>query len=142
VRNARSRTFDIGRSVFGAVGLKIAQHIGLDMVSKPSPAVYLSEDLRDFLGRFDSNHKFNKWISDMKSVLKENMFAGDCVPKRQIPDRYKRRYGINNLYHYTHPEGYRSCYALLKYEGLGVCPLILDLLTHPEYDKIFGYRAS
>jgi hypothetical protein len=112
------------------------------MVSKSSPAVYLSKDLRDFLRRYDPNHKFNKWIADMKSVLWENMFAGDCIPKRQIPVRYKRRYGINNLYRYPHPEGHRSCYTLLKFERVGVCPLILDLLTHAEYNKLFGYTTK
>jgi len=125
-----------------AADFKIAQASRLDMVSEPSPAVHLSEELESFLKDFDSNHKFNRWIADMKSVLKENMFAGDCIPKRQIPNHYKRRYRINNLYCYRHPEGFRSCYSLLLYEGLGVCPLILDLKTHSEYDKIFGYRTT
>jgi TfoX/Sxy family transcriptional regulator of competence genes len=46
------------------------------MVSKPSPAVHRTEELVNFLKRFGSAHKFNKWITDMESVLKGNMFAG------------------------------------------------------------------
>ena len=82
------------------------------MPRKPSPAVYLDKELEDMLKKLDSNHKFNKWIADMKSVLKENMLAGDRIRKKQIPRHYVGRYGVNNLYRYDHPEGYRSCYTL------------------------------
>ena len=76
----------------------------------------------------------------METVLKENMFAGDQISKKQIPSQYKERYGVNNLLRYAHPEGYRSCYTISYEEGFGVCPHILDLLSHEEYDGIFGYR--
>lgn len=110
------------------------------MTRKPSPAVYRSKELTDFLKEFDPSHKFNRWIDDMATVLKENMLAGDHIPKRQIPEYYRRRFGVNNLRVYSHPEGYRSCYVLLIYD-VGVCPLILDLKSHRDYEKIFGYRA-
>lgn len=78
----------------------------------------------------------------MRVALKYNKFAGDLVPKRQIPSYYIERYGTNALYRYRHPEGYRSCYVLLKYEGIGVCPFIVDLMKHDEYTSRFGYRKS
>jgi hypothetical protein len=109
------------------------------MVSKPSPAVHRSAELVNFLKGFSSTHKFHKWINDMESVLKGNMFAGDCIRKKQIPSHYRKRFGVNNLYHYDHPEGFRSCYALVKFQGLGVCPLILDLKDHDEHARIFGH---
>ena len=109
------------------------------MVSKPAPAVYRSEELASLLKGFGSTHKFHKWINDMEIVLKGNMFAGECVRKKQIPDYYRKRYGVNNLYHYSHPEGFRSCYALVDFDGLGVCPLILELKDHNEHARIFGH---
>ena len=111
------------------------------MVIKPSPAVYLSEDLQNLLKDLDPSHKFNKWVADMKLTLKGNMLAGDSIPKQQIPAYYVQHYGVNNLYRYDHPEGFRSCYALLKYDELGVCPQVLDLLTHAQYDKRFKYKT-
>jgi len=110
------------------------------MVRKPSPAVFLSEELEDFLKGLEPDHKFHRWIDDMKGVLKENMLAGDCIGKKQIPGHYVRRYRVNNLYRYDHPEGYRSCYTLTEHNQMGVCPTVLDLKTHDEYDKIFGYN--
>jgi hypothetical protein len=76
----------------------------------------------------------------MEVVLKENMFAGEQISKKQIPHHYKERYGVNNLFRYAHPEGYRSCYTIFNKEGFGVCPHVLDLLSHEEYDLVFGYR--
>jgi len=111
------------------------------MTRKPSPAVFRSEELDLFLkGRIGQHGKFLKWIEDMEKVLKENMFAGDQVKKDRIPRYYIQRYGVNNLFRYDHPEGYRSCYVVSYVDGVGVCPTVLDLLSHDQYDKIFGYK--
>ena len=110
------------------------------MVRRPSPAVYLSADLDAFLKRLDPQSKFKKWLIDMEKVLKENMYSGELIKKNQIPPDYIKRYGVNNLYRYAHHEGYRSCYTILNVKGVGVCPFVLDLLSHEQYDKIFHYR--
>ncbi len=73
----------------------------------------------------------------MADVLKENKFAGELIRKSQIPERYVRQHGVDNLYRYGHPEGYRSCYTIMD-----KCPHILDLMSHPEYDKVFGYKTT
>jgi len=107
------------------------------MTRHPSPAIYLSEELSGLLEAVGPDHKFSKWIEDMKLVLKEHMFSGDLIKKKQIPQYYIDKYGVNNLYRYSHPEGYRSCYTIAN-----SCPYILDLMPHPEYDKIFGYKTT
>jgi len=66
--------------------------------------------------------RIRRWVEDMEAVLKENMFAGGSIPKRQIPRFYIDRYGVNNLFRYALHEAYRSCYTLLNMEGVGVCP--------------------
>ena len=76
----------------------------------------------------------------MEAVLLENMFAGNLIVKKKIPAYYIERYGVNNLYRYRHPEGHRSCYTIFNREGIGVCPTILDLISHSEYERRFGYR--
>ena len=74
----------------------------------------------------------------MKLVLKENAFAGDKIQKERIPSVYVRKHGIHNLYRYEHPEGYCSCYTCLN-DGSGLVVVVLDLLTHKEYERVFGY---
>jgi hypothetical protein len=103
----------------------------------PARAVFIIEDLAQKLRGLPEDHKYSKWIADMKAVLKENIFAGDVIKKGLIPDFYLERYGVNNLYRYQHPEGHRSCYTIT--EG---CAYIIDLMTHPEYDTRFGYRTT
>ena len=110
------------------------------MVRKPSPVIFRSRGLEEFLKPLKPDDKLRRWIEDMEAVLLDNMFAGQLVKKKQIPSYYVRRYGVNNLFRYRHPEGYRSCYTILNVEGFGVCPIILDILSHEEYDRIFGYR--
>ena len=112
------------------------------MTRKPSPAVFSSFELKELLKNQGNDDKIVKWIGDMKTVLTENMYAGDLVPKNLIPQKYTTTYGVNNLYRYSHPEGYRSCYTILNREGIGVCPHILDIMDHDEYDRVFGYRRT
>jgi hypothetical protein len=107
------------------------------MTRHPSPAIYLSDELSGLLKTVGPDHKFSKWIEDMKLVLKEHMFSGNLIKKKQIPQYYIDKYEVNNLYRYSHPEGFRSCYTILN-----GCPYILDLMPHPEYDRIFGYKNT
>lgn len=110
------------------------------MARRPSPEVHHSSWLEETISALDPDDRRRRWISDMDDTLKENMFAGEQVQKMLIPRHYVERYGINNLYRYQHPEGYRSCYTLVNYPGVGVCPLVLDFLNHPEYERLFGYK--
>lgn len=110
------------------------------MARKPSPQVYRSKELNDLIEGLEPGHKLRKWIEDMETVLLENIFAGELIEKRKIPRFYRERYGVNNLYRYAHPEGYRSCYTIIRVQGMGVCPVILDIMGHPEYERRFGYR--
>lgn len=107
------------------------------MVRKPSLRIFISEDLARLLKETGPKNKISKWIDDMKEVLRENMYAGELIRKSQIPKQYSDRYAVNNLYRYSHPEGFRSCYTII--DG---CPYILDIMSHPEYDKVFGYRTT
>jgi hypothetical protein len=107
------------------------------MVRRPSPAIFISDDLAKLLRKLGPENKIAKWIDNMREVLRENMYAGELIRKSQIPRQYIDRYGLNNLYRYGHPEGVRSCCTIMK-----GCPYVLDIMSHPEYDKVFGYRTT
>lgn len=109
--------------------------------NKNSPQdVRFSEELAELLRGLEGGHKFRKWIGDMVDLLWEDMTVGESIQKERIPRYYRRKYNVNNLYRFEHPEGYRSIYTLAKFNELGVCPFILEILSHPEYDRRFGYR--
>ena len=107
------------------------------MVRKPSRQVRLSDEINELLKTYKEDHKFVKWIKNMMDILKENMYAGEQVKKSLIPKEYRERFGVNNLYRYSHPEAFRSCYTIV--EG---CSVILDLMTHDGYTELFGYAKA
>lgn len=120
------------------------------MSLKPSKEVFITPELDNYLKKLKPNHKFRKWIYDnMKTTLRQHIWSVNLVRKKLIPKYYKRKYDVeNSLYVYDHPEGYRSCYTIIGskelyikmgLKDLGTCPLILDLMPHPEYERRFGY---
>ena len=116
-----------------------------NLARKPSPAVYQHPKLEEYLQSLPSDAELQKMIKDMEQVLMENMYAGDLVQKRMTPKHYVEDYHLNprspNLYVYDHPKYYRSCYTIARKE-CGVCPIILDINDHNEYNKKFGYKKK
>ena len=94
------------------------------MVRRPSPAVFRSKDLDEFLETLELDHKFRRWIGDMEAVLKENIYVGQLVKKKQIPSLYIQRYGVNNLYRYSHPGISLMLHDFLREGSRGVPPYI------------------
>ncbi|MBE3115978.1 hypothetical protein IMZ68_02115 [Candidatus Bathyarchaeota archaeon] len=107
------------------------------MPRSPAPEVYIVEELSNFLHNLAENHKFRKWLFDMKTVLKEHKYSGELIKKSQIPKYYWDKYEVYNLYRYDHSEGHRSCYTIVN-----GCPHIFDIMTHAEYDLRFGYKTT
>lgn len=57
-----------------------------------------------------------------------------------IPQRYKIRYKLSTLYHFEMPHGHRLMYTVGSYLHDDNRDLMfLELLTHDEYNKLFGY---
>ena len=75
----------------------------------------------------------------MAENLLQNILVGERIKQSQIPRHYIEKYKISNLYRYAHPEGYRSTYTLAEFSEYGVCPVILDIMSHKEYERMFGY---
>ena len=107
---------------------------------QPSDEVGISEELETMLDAYPEDHKFNRWIrQNMRDALLYNRRAGEEIEKYKIPKKHRELYGVNNLYHYSHPEGYRSCYTILHVGDNIFHAWILDLMSHKEYEELFGY---
>ena len=72
------------------------------------------------------------------SLLKENLQFGNPVAKNLIPEQMKQD-GIKNLYRIELSNFWRLLYTV---EGnqLYVFAFVLNIVDHPTYNKIFGYR--
>ena len=107
----------------------------------PADEVSVTLELFEALGP-DRTTVFWSMILDMKKLLLENRLARESIEKGRIPRHYKDRYGVDNLYRYEFPSGYRACYTLRKNENEKICALILELMDHAGYERRFGYRGG
>ncbi|HYY47941.1 MAG TPA: hypothetical protein VFA17_04585 [Thermoplasmata archaeon] len=83
--------------------------------------------------------KLEWWIAR----LKEDVFAGDQIPKDRIPPQLATRSGlppIGNAWRFELALAYRGVYTIQSRPGVGTEVLILEILSHKEYDRLFGYR--
>ena len=79
-----------------------------------------------------------KWLTRAFSDLEENAFCGIQIQKRLIPKSYLRKYGVDNLWKYDLPKGWRLLYSVRGNEII-VISIILEWLPHKEYERRFGY---
>jgi hypothetical protein len=74
--------------------------------------------------------------------LAEDPTAGDNIQKDRIPRDLKRRFGIDNLWRAELPGGWRALYTIVARVDVRPEVRILRLLSHKEYDRLFGYSTS
>ena len=77
-------------------------------------------------------------IERMIAILKRNPQYGNPIKKELIPDNFKKL-GISNLYRVELSNYWRMLYTI---EGsrIEIFCFILNIVDHPTYDKIFGYK--
>jgi hypothetical protein len=100
-------------------------------------------DFLPFYNMLKSNTKKNKplldAIDDVKQELsKSNQPLGIHHKHANIPKSYKTRYNLQVLYHFEMPDNYRLMYTVRKSTN-GKEALFLQLLTHEDYNNLFGY---
>ena len=78
-------------------------------------------------------------IKTVKQQLEDSVVPLGIHHKwKNISEYYKKRYSIQALYHFETPESHRLMYTIRKTPE-GKEALFLELLTHDEYNKRFGY---
>jgi hypothetical protein len=76
--------------------------------------------------------------------LKADAFAGDQIPKDRFPAQLASRSGLpsapTNAWRFELPLAFRGIYTVQSSPGTGTLVLVLEILSHKEYDRLFGYR--
>ena len=105
-------------------------------------AVFLERNVNELYSSLSEQDDFRKAIDRGLDALKENMFAGEIIRKRQIPKCYVRKFGVNNLYRLKLDRKRRCCYTLVAdREGFKV--IVLEVFPdHKSYNRRFGYRKG
>jgi hypothetical protein len=88
------------------------------------------------------NPKTEKFLKDQIKtaieLMEQDKNVGNFIKKKPWPDRYVKTHDVSNLYQYRMGDYHRMIYTV---RGMGKVKYyqILDILPHPEYDRIFGY---
>lgn len=111
------------------------------MVKELSVA-FISQRLKD---EFDSlrdskfeDKQLHKFIEKGIDDLKENPECGMKVSKRLWPKEYIQKYKVTNLHKYDLPNAWRLIYTI-ETDEIRIISIILEWLTHKEYERIFNY---
>lgn len=111
--------------------------------------VVLSEDATEVYKYLNSRARASKIErSILKSVrsklelIKMNTHYGSPIPKELIPNEYKVKYEITNLFHVELSNFWRMLYTLTNDEKeIEIIAFVLDIIDHETYDKKFGYKG-
>ena len=82
--------------------------------------------------------KLYEWINRALDDLEENAFCGIQIPKKLIPKVYIEKYGIDNLWKYDLPRGWRLIYSVANNE-VCILSLVLEWMDHKNYERRFNY---
>jgi len=88
-------------------------------------------------GRVEEREIFNQ-LNSAFDMISLDPFCGIQVPKRLIPKIYITKYGIDNLWKFNFHKNWRLMYSVAG-DGTKVVTLVLEWLSHKEYERRFGY---
>ena len=78
-------------------------------------------------------------IIRVRDLLKQNPFAGDQVPKRQMPPKYIQKFDVDNIWRIELADRWRLVYTITGNQ-IEIITFIMDIFDHKDYDKVFGYK--
>ncbi len=81
-------------------------------------------------------------IDEKKKAIMANPHYGEPVPKYQIPPVYIEKYGINNLFWVQLADFWRMLYTLTNNGQVEIIAFVLDIKSHPDYDRLMGYKKD
>lgn len=114
-------------------------------MNRASSVAFVTTKLKaDFeaLGEGKSEEKaLHEEIYQTIHCLSSDYTSGTKIPKRIWPKFYKKHYFITNLWKRDLPSGWRITYTIKIDEEKIVC-LILEWMTHKEYNRRFGHHDS
>lgn len=108
-------------------------------IIKPSEVVFAEDKLEKAYEKLNESDDLKKNIKSAINNIEQNAFAGEQIPKRLMPKEYIKKYGINNLWKYNLPDGWRLIYALFPQNKVEILSVIIEWFNHKAYERRFHY---
>jgi hypothetical protein len=99
--------------------------------------VWLSEEAAGDRTRL--NKEQEKKLIWWRNRLAQDVTVGDPIRKSLVPVALKRSYEIHNLWRLELPGGWRALYTIASRPLGRPEVLILRIVSHKDYDRLFGY---
>ncbi|MBI5228601.1 hypothetical protein HY991_00715 [Candidatus Micrarchaeota archaeon] len=82
-------------------------------------------------------------VNKKVELIKANIHYGEPISKDKIPLEFKQKYGVTNLFRVELPQFWRMLYTLTDGESeIEIIAFILEISSHEDYDKLFGYKKK
>ncbi len=110
----------------------------MTLIKPAKEVIFISDEVE---GLFNAIRE--EWLKKAieKSIkdLNENAFCGEQIKKRLIPKKYIFDYGLDNLWWYPLPKGWRLVYTLTTLHDRNILAAIVEYFDHKNYERRFGY---
>ena len=105
-----------------------------------------AEEAYKELNRFAVDSKIERSILNSidkkKELIKANPHYGEPISKDKIPEEYKKKYGVTNLFWVELSNFWRMIYTLTNNETeIEIIAFVLDIFDHEKYNKKLGYKG-
>lgn len=80
-----------------------------------------------------------KSIKQKIVFIRANPFYGDNIKKELIPQQLRKEFNLKNLHRVELSRFWRMIYTV-KGDQIEIICFILDIMSHPDYDELFGYK--
>ena len=105
--------------------------------------VFVNEKLKQAFDKLKDSKTEDKQLYELLKRafedIEKNTSGFIHVPKNLIPKEYVRKYGIDNLWKYDLPKGWRLLYTVTTDNEVELISAILDWFDHKDYEKKFKY---
>ncbi len=106
---------------------------------KPEKVIFVDESLEKSFNGLSEIDPIKKALIRAIKTLQEDAFSGRNVKKKLIPKLFIQKYGLNNLWIYNLPDGWRMLYVLTPSEEVQIIAVILDWMNHKDYERLFKF---
>lgn len=108
---------------------------------KADGVIFADEKLERAFESLSEEDWLKKALRKAIEDLKENVFAGENIPKKLIPKEYKNKYQVDNLWWYPLPNAWRLIYSVITPSNVEILAVILEYFDHKNYAKRFKYKT-
>jgi len=106
---------------------------------RKSEVAFADDNLQKQFESLGEGEELKEYLKRAVKDLQENAFCGVQIPKRLIPAIYTKKYGIDNLWKYDLPDGWRLIYSVVPQNKIEILSLIIEWFDHKSYEKRFNY---